>query len=200
MSLEEYLPYLTVSYLIWNFISIVIQEAPDTFIQNKYLIHQTNLSYAVYPLRVLMRNIFIFLHNFLVFIGVAIYFHLPFHLNTIIYFIPGFLLLCLILFLILFNLGLLGARYRDTVPIIASVLQLLFFISPIMYKSNFFKDNLTYLNYNPIIYLLDIVRSPLLNTSIMPISWIYCTLIALVLFIIYLISFYYTNKKIALWI
>ena len=199
---NEYIPHLTVSYLFWSVFSQSLQEAPDTFLQNKYLMHQINLPLSLYSMRILMRNIFIFLHNFLVFIGVAIYYKLSFSLENTLIFLPALILFFCIIFLISVNLAVLGARFRDTVPIFAALLQLLFIVSPIMYKTNFLqgKSQLGYLNYNPLIYILDIVRLPLLNMPIPLYSWFYCLGLAILLTIVSMIVYFFTNRKITLWI
>ena len=60
-------------------------------------------------------------------------------------------------------LGTLGARYRDIPPIIASLMQIFFFISPIIWKPELISTGHAWLQLNPFYPLIEVVRRPLLG-------------------------------------
>ena len=60
--------------------------------------------------------------------------------------------------------GILCTRYRDLPPIVANVMQIIFFMSPIMYKPITLPARLSFIvNLNPVFYLVEAVRAPLLG-------------------------------------
>jgi lipopolysaccharide transport system permease protein len=65
-------------------------------------------------------------------------------------------------------LGALGARFRDITPIIGSILQIVFFITPIIWKPELMKHGRRWLALNPFYDLLEIVRQPLLGGTLTP--------------------------------
>ena len=61
--LETYLPYLTVGFVVWGFMSASANDSCIAFIEGSRIIKQIKLPYSVYVLRVVWRNFIIFLHT-----------------------------------------------------------------------------------------------------------------------------------------
>ena len=55
-------------------------------------------------------------------------------------------------------------RYRDVPPLMASLLQLLFFISPIIWIPSQIKGGELFVELNPVAYLLAITRDPIMES------------------------------------
>ena len=66
--------------------------------------------------------------------------------------------------------GIIATRFRDIPPIIASLVQLLFFMTPIVWSYERFRSNplADYLEINPVLHFVEIIRQPLLG---LPITW-----------------------------
>jgi len=66
--------------------------------------------------------------------------------------------------------GIVATRFRDIPPIIASLTQLLFFMTPIVWSYERLKSNplAAYVELNPVMHFVEIVRQPLLGQ---PIVW-----------------------------
>ena len=75
-----------------------------------------------------------------------------------------FLVLGNLVFLVLI-LAFLGSRYRDIAPAITSVMTIVFFLSPVMYKPSQLgvKENLMWLN--PFSHLITLIRDPITGLS-----------------------------------
>src|SRR5260370_26639146 len=58
-------------------------------------------------------------------------------------------------------LGALCARFRDIPPIVASVMQMAFFVTPVIWKPELMREHQWMLKFNPFYSLLEIVRGPL---------------------------------------
>jgi ABC-type polysaccharide/polyol phosphate export permease len=62
-------------------------------------------------------------------------------------------------------LGALSARFRDVPPIVGSILQIAFFLTPIMWLPSALSDRAAFVYLNPFYYLVEIVRMPLLGKT-----------------------------------
>jgi lipopolysaccharide transport system permease protein len=63
-------------------------------------------------------------------------------------------------------------RYRDVPPVVAAVLQLLFFISPIIWIPSNVRGGELIVELNPIAYLLAITRDPVMGNVPGLMNWI----------------------------
>ncbi len=70
-------------------------------------------------------------------------------------------------------LGIVCARYRDVPQVILSVVQLVFLISPILWRPEDVPENLQAIAaLNPLSYFLVIVRNPLLGVNVPMLAWV----------------------------
>jgi len=60
-------------------------------------------------------------------------------------------------------LGSLCARFRDIPPIVASLMQLAFFVSGVIWQPTQLKQYEWLLDFNPVFTLLELMRAPLLG-------------------------------------
>jgi lipopolysaccharide transport system permease protein len=198
-TLANYIPYLTCGFIIWNYISTSLIDSNEVFFNSKHFINHMRLPYLVFLYRIIWRNIIIFFHNSIVYLFVIFYFKVKVDYH-ILYFIPGFLLLTINLFFIALLISLIGTRYRDIPPVINSMLQIIFFVSPIAWMAKTINLPHLVLALNPVNYFLDIVRSPLLGEAPEVTSWIVCSGICCALCLIVTPAFAINRKRIPFWI
>ena len=161
-SIEKYLPYVAVGMIVFNLISGIAQEGSLTFIASGRIILQTKAPLSVYIYQMLWRNLLIFAHNMCIYLVLLVFLNIDIGWVT--------LLSVLGLFLVMLNglwagltLGALSARFRDVPPIVASVMQVAFFLSPVFWTPGALKGREAFVEFNPFYYLLEIVRMPLLG-------------------------------------
>jgi ABC-type polysaccharide/polyol phosphate export permease len=200
-SLTEFLPFLSIGIIIWNFISAVITEGCSGFIAAESIIKQLSLPLFIHILRIIWRNILILGHNIVIFPLVLFAVRKPLHWIALLS-IPGFLLLVSNLTWIALLFAIICTRYRDLAQIITSILQIMFYLSPIMWMPSLLpKDkNFYFLDLNPIYHLLEIVRTPLLNQAPTLTSWLLSLLLALLGWSITLIFYSRYKRRIAYWL
>ncbi|HEY6618713.1 MAG TPA: ABC transporter permease [Steroidobacteraceae bacterium] len=168
--LEHYMPYLTVGYIVWGFISSTTSEACNVFYESAGIIKQIKLPYSIYVMRVIWRNFIVFLHTIVIYLPVALYFKVaPSPLMLLV--LPGLLLLILNQIWVTIVIGILATRYRDMLPIIGTTISLLMFATPIMWMIGSAKNLETIANINPVYHLIDIIRAPALGMTAEPLSW-----------------------------
>jgi lipopolysaccharide transport system permease protein len=163
MNLKEYFPYLAAGLLTWSFISTILMEGPTVFLESADFMKLVKLPYTVYVMRAITRNIIIFMHNTLAIVPLILYFHLPlgWPFLTIIW---GLLVVTVAGISFSMILGALGARYRDLNPIITSLVQVAFFLTPILWSPKTLPNRYYFaINYNPFAQFVDLIREPILN-------------------------------------
>lgn len=189
MQLSEYFPYLVAGMLGWSLISTTVTDMVEAFSVNDSMLKQIKLPYSLYVHRVATRNILIFFHNLLVFVPVMIMFHdqVKIGLNLLLL-IPGLFIIYLNSILYGLVFAMIGARYRDISQLIKSLIQIIFFITPIMWKPTILPPSKQFIAFmNPAYSLLELIRAPLIGYALTPIN------ICMILFISFfgLIASYY---------
>lgn len=199
MPAEEYMPSLAAGYLFWNMFATVISESPTIFIDNAAYLKDMKINHLILIVRALARNTIILLHN-AIFIACVSFYYQIWPQWQLIFLIPGLALVLLNLFWIMLIIGILGARYRDLVPIIMSLVQVLFFISPITWLPKLVGENSWIIRLNPIAYFLDLTRSPALNESPLMASWIVSSMICVFGLTCAFLLYAYKRERIVYWI
>jgi len=160
MDADEFVPLLTVGLVVWQLVSTCLTESSNVFYKNASVIRNLKVSFWLFPLQLLMKHFLYFLHNLTVVVVVFIIFNVPLSWVQLMA-IPGlFIVLINMLWVIVF-VGVFATRYRDIEAFLSSVMPLLFFLSPVLYKpSNLgIKSQLAWLN--PFTYLITVIRDPL---------------------------------------
>ncbi|HYZ61572.1 MAG TPA: ABC transporter permease [Acetobacteraceae bacterium] len=200
MELREYLPFLAISMVLWGFLSTVIGEACVCFTTAEGLIRSMRIPHSVHAIRVIVRNLLVLVHNvaviFVVYAIFEIWPGLP-----ILWAVPALALWIVDGFAICLLLGPIGARFRDIPPIVGSIVQLVFFISPILWKPELLQGRAAELLYlNPIYTLLEIVRAPMLGEAASPVVWFSALGFSVVLWIAGWFLFARVRGRLTFWV
>ena len=159
---STYVVYLGIGLVVWNGISAAIGSAPNLFEHNHAHVHNTNLNPIFYVLEEWAFQVQTFLQSFALVVLALSWFQHNLLLNLVAYGWLPLLNLFLFLFWAPMIVCLLGARYRDFYQLVPIVLQLVFLLSPILYR----KDNLGAMawtaNLNPFYRVLSPVRHSLM--------------------------------------
>ena len=91
--------------------------------------------------------------------------------------IPALLLIMANCVWVSFCFGILATRYRDIGPLLAALVQLLFFMTPIIWNAETLERQgagrwAKIIELNPLLHYLDILRAPLLGAQQEPRHWI----------------------------
>jgi len=172
-SLQTYFPFLVAGMLAWALISTQVTELTDAFIAAEGLIKQLKLPYSLYIHRVATRNIIIFFHNVLVIIPILLIFHESVKINSnTLLLIPSLLIVYINSIIYGLILAMIGARYRDIPQIIKSLIQVAFFLTPVMWNPSVLPPNDRYLVLlNPFYAFVELLRAPL--TGLAPTLTVY---------------------------
>jgi len=185
MSLTDYLPWLGVSLLVWTTINQVVVDSCTSFTNAEGVIRQVPLPYTVHVLRFVLRNAIIAAHSLpLIFVVFLVCGLVPGPQAVLA--IPGLALLAVNAFAVGLFLGMICARFRDIPQIVTNVMQLFFFMSPVLWKPELLGEMQVYLPLNPFFVLMETVRGPLVEGGARAIIWVaalaYTTMSCLVAF------------------
>lgn len=163
--IQQYYPFLVTGMLGWTLISTILLDFSDGFLSSHGLIKQIKLPYSLHIHRIAARNLLIFMHNVVVMLPIYIIFHKDVPINwCTLFLIPSFAIIYLNSFLYGMVIAMICARYRDIAPIIKSAMQVIFFITPVMWQPQGLAGNQHFIvDLNPIYPFLELIRQPLLG-------------------------------------
>jgi ABC-type polysaccharide/polyol phosphate export permease len=149
--------------------------------------------------RLVWRNLIIFGHNFVVFILVAFVFGIwPGESGLLV--LPGLLLIALNVMWIALLLGIICSRFRDVPLIVASIVQVIFFLTPILWQPSLLGQHPGFVDMNPFYHLIELVRMPLLGHSPPLASWMTALVIGAIGWFGTFMLFSRFRKRITYWL
>ena len=114
--------------------------------------------------------------------------------------IPGLALILLAAMPTAFLLGTLSARFRDLQQIIASIVQLAFFLTPIFWKRELLKDRTWLADYNPFQILIEGVRRPIVEGLPPADAYVKILILIAILFLVSAPFFAAYRRRLAFWV
>src|SRR5579863_2737939 len=180
VNISTYLPYIAVTFVIWGIISTVIIDSCSALTENEQLLRHVSLPRSLFTYRVIARNLIVAAHNVIIIPIVFVWFQVGINAN-ILWIVVGLILLAVNAFWIGYFLSILCARFRDVPQIVTSAMQVVFFITPVMYlPDQLARRGFVVVKWNPFAMLLEVVRDPLLGSA--PSAWalVSCTIMAVV--------------------
>ena len=199
--MKEYLPFLAAGIIFWAFISGVINDGCLGFVAAEGMIKQIPIPLFVHIVRIVWRNVLILLHNLVILPVVMLVLGVPITLHIFLA-VPGIALVLVNLTWIALLLGVVCTRFRDMPNIIASILQVAFYLTPIIWMPNLLPERAgtMLLDINPFYHLLEIIRLPFLGQLPNSISWLFALGMAVVGWTITLKVFGRYQHRIAYWL
>lgn len=170
-TLRSYLPFLSVSLIVWNMISQIVTDATTSLISAEGMIRQLPLPYTTHALRCVFRNVITAAHN-LPLIVVVLAVTGAFPGPGVVLAVVGLAVLGINAFAAALLLGMLCARFRDLGQIVNSVMQLAFFMTPILWQPSSLGRRAWLLLFDPFYSVMQIVRGPLLGTGASTLVWL----------------------------
>jgi lipopolysaccharide transport system permease protein len=196
---QDYLHYLACGIVVWNFMSGLLIEGCLVVVESEGHLRSVRIPIPVLAARVVYRNFIIFLHNVLV-VGLMIL-AFGWALSPIaaaaaagvaVYLLIGYFAAIL--------LGPLCARFRDVAQVIVNVMQIAFFLSPVIWGMG--RDDVRSIvkEANPFFHLLEIIRAPMLGDWPAALNWLISACILVTVFVAALSTLTFTRRRTYLWL
>jgi len=175
----EFITYLAVAFPIWALISTMTADAPSVFINAEAQMKHYTFPKSAFVWQMIMRNLFIFAHNIV--LVVPIFLFVGKGLGwPVLAFLPALAAYVLTGMWLGLLFGTLGTRFRDVPQILASITQMAFFVTPVLFRPALLPENLQFIiDHNPFAALLAIGRDPLLGLWPRASDWLYVGIITL---------------------
>lgn len=189
---------------VWNYFTACLTGTSDTFKANAAIFGKVYFPRIITPLSVVISNLVKFGIQFFIFIGFYIFYYFQgadLSLNGLVLFFPVLIIIMGILGL---GLGMLISamvtKYRDFSHLIGFGIQLLMYLSAVMYPMELIKDKLPSYGwlvvYNPLAYIIETARFMLLNVGdISVLGLTYTLIVTITVFFIGLLVFNRTEKS-----
>jgi lipopolysaccharide transport system permease protein len=189
---------------VWNYFTACLTGTSNTFGANAGIFGKVYFPRIIVPISIVISNLIKFGIQFLIFIAFYIFYYLigaTIGLNGSVVFFPFLIVLMGVLGL---GLGMfissLVTKYRDFSNLIGFGVQLLMYLSAVMYPMALIKEKLpTYgwlVQYNPLAYIIETARYMLLNVGHISIWGLgYTFLVTVVVFFVGVLIFNKTEKS-----
>jgi lipopolysaccharide transport system permease protein len=200
MPVAEYLPFLALSQVLWTFLSSVINEGCTGFTSSEAVIRSVRMPFFVHALRLLVRNALVLAHNVLVIVAVYAAFRIWPGWYAV-FAVPGLVLWVIDGLAIAMLLGAICARFRDIPPIVGSLLQIAFFVTPVIWQPKQLGPGKNWMLLgNPFFDVLEVVRAPLLGLAAGSHVWIAALVFSAAMCAIAWLFLSFARARIAFWV
>jgi len=195
----EYLVFLTTGFVAWMFISSLFIESCTVFIAAEGIIRQVNLPLGIHVFRMVWRSLISLGHNLVIVVLVLLYMGASWNLSMLAI-VPGLLITMIGALALGYLLGSLGTRYRDIPPIMNSLVQVLFYVTPVIWPPKLLQGNEHLLTFNPFYYFLEILRLPMMGQWPPAEMWLAASAMTIVLVIAAVAFMARYRWRVAYWI
>ena len=188
--LSYFLPHVTVGLIIWGFISGCVREGSTVFIENEGLIKQLPSALSVHVYRLVWRQLLFLAHNMIIWLILVAVFRPDLGWGFLLS-IPALALLVVNGVWVTMFFGIIATRYRDVAPLLESMIQLVFYLTPIVWTTKTLDEQggavaerARIAELNPLYHYLEIIRAPLTGQPLDAYHWwivLGCTVVGLLL-------------------
>lgn len=200
-SVVDLLPYLSLGIVLWTFMLSAIMDGCSAFTAEEATIKQFPLPLFLHIERVIFRNVLILAHNLVIIpiVFLACGRSLPL---AALWSVIGLLVLVANLGWVSLILAAICARYRDIPQIVSNLLQIFFYITPVIWMPSLIEDRSQHWVFvvNPAFHFIEIVRAPMLGTAPSSISWCAAVAILVVGWLVTLVFFNRFRPRVAYWL
>jgi ABC-type polysaccharide/polyol phosphate export permease len=196
----DYVPWLATGWAVWALISSSITSAANVFSSSKGLMLSLPIPKEAFLVKVVVTQLLLLIQNMALVLFVVVVSGVPVNISFLLC-VPGVLLTSMFLIGVGFFFAPLVARYKDLGPLISSIVGVMFFTLPIMWKLEDIKSDLVQLvlGLNPLYHYLQIVRLPLLSEVPTDMNYLLATVGAFLALIVGTAVMNHTRDKIVYW-
>lgn len=202
IELKEYLPFLSLNLVIWSFLISSVNETATSLIQAESFMRQVNLPNYIHSLKAVWKNLLIGSHNLIILPIVFLIFWTDGIQPMALVSLLGLAVVVLILCTYGYLLSVACLRFRDLAPVVSASMNVMYFVTPIMWKPELLGDDLLahlLLGLNPLYHIFQVVRMPILGEMPTPLNWAGVTAMALVGIVASRLVFTRLSRKVTYW-
>jgi ABC-type polysaccharide/polyol phosphate export permease len=196
----ELLPYMVNGFLIFFFFSNSVNNSCVLLSQLRTDIFQNlPIPFLSIILREISQQIFSYLHYLIIIILINLFFF-DFNIFYLLLYFFGLIIFFLITVFICTILCIVSTRYRDIPPLVSSIVSVLPVLTPVIWKKEMLGNYENYIYFNPLSFMIEIVRDPIIGVLPKLDIYIYNLVFLLALYILANILIKYKGNRIVFWI
>ncbi len=201
IQMEAYMPYLATGMVFWNYVVITLMDGSSIYIFFTPYMKELSIPKLSYINSLIVKNLIILLHNVVVLIPIYLYYCVNISWDGLLLSLLGMLLMMIFSYLVIIPMALVGLRYRDIPNIIQSIIPLLLYITPIMWRVDLIPAQYHhYMVFNPITVFISLCRDPLIGASVNYLYYFAATIYIAVFFVISAFLFSKFRSRIVYWL
>lgn len=168
---ENNIPYPVFVFsglLLWTIFSSGLSNASQSMVANAGIIKKIYFPRLIIPMSAILVALFDFIMAFIIYIGILIYYRQPVEPVIALYLPLSILITVLTTFGMGTMLAALNVKYRDFRYVIPFLIQLLFFVTPVIYPTSIIKIPWAQkiLMLNPMAGAIELLRSPVAHSAL----------------------------------
>ena len=200
LPLDTYLSYFCLGHVFFSFFSATINDGCQTFIASEAFLKQTPYPKLAFVFRVIWRNLLMLAHNAPIVLGVLWWSGLLAKAQLG-WWLLGLALTAASATLAVALLGAMAARFRDVPMIVTSVMQVSFFVTPVMWQTQQLTERAQLVvHWNPLAAFLELLRAPLLGQVPSGEAWALASATLLLLTAMFLLVYVRVRRRIVYWL
>lgn len=200
ISIEKHLPYLAAGMIIWGgIIAGIIQEGSGVYVGSAPYILQVKRPKSVYLFKMIWINLIKTAHNLSIYVLLAVIFNVVPTGNSFLLIITIPLSIISVAWIALF-LAVLSARFRDVPVMVGSLMGVLFWLTPILYRPEMLGSKRFIVDFNPLSHVLELLRAPLMGGAPTVTNWLVVIGFSVVGWIFTLLFFARFRARIPYWL
>ena len=196
---SEYLPFVATGMVCWTFVSVIINEGCGVYTGAESLIKQLNISLSLLNWILIWRNLIVMIHNLVIVVIVFAILRVPLSLNMLLFF-PGVLIVAVNGIWLSMLLGMVSARYRDVPQLVANLVQVMMFVTPVFWYSSHLGAKAKYMNFNLLYHIIEVIRAPLLGNAPSLLTYEVTIAMAIIGWAITMFIYARFRRRIAFWL
>lgn len=191
--------YIATGLTFWQLITAYLTTAGNTFAAINRFPSMTCAAFSNHIYLQFLFQFLLFMHRLLPALVICGIFHESLAINLP-NFLAGFAALLVFGFWISALLGCLSLRFHDLMPAVGSIMQVMFFLTPVMYRDSAISGAGHFFNLNPLNHFLLVTRGSLLGENVSAMSWATVVVINIVGIVLTLGVLRWARPKIPLWV
>lgn len=165
LSVRDFAPYLFCGLVFWNYIVAVMTDGCRCFFMGESYIRQHPAPLAIYPLRTTLGAGIHFILGLLVVLAFVWIVQGFGNLPALLSLAPTLILMFIFGWALAICMGVANVLFQDCQHAITIFLQILFYVTPIMYPADLLRQRHLdwFVNINPVAVMMEMLRQPILH-------------------------------------
>ena len=199
---DLFIPHLTIGLITWTLISGFVTNSTTVFQRSRPQILQGTMRLSDIVMVDIISTVLQFLHQVVIVFAVFLIYSRSVSLYSFVSLLGLALLIANGIWLTVF-FGIIGARFRDLAEIVGAIMRIAFLATPIIWLPGETSHGLlmsAFLTFNPFYHFLELVRAPLLNAAIAPLSWMVVLTLTVIGFALAIVFYQRFFRQVPLWV